>query len=176
MPKHFQKQWTKEEYASDLADTLSGSVEVSNEEMAELVEQGLMRMSRRSVYLLYFAVTAKVNALQKRIDDLEAAGYAQTVQEIEEKNEIVGQVSVDAGIVMVGDPCYYLHGKNPDQFGSTWTKFCSILDKKQLDKKMAVELGQQDAVVVRAGYGDGVYPVQVKREANRIKELRIKFY
>lgn len=84
--------------------------------------------------------------------------------------ERIGNCAVDAGIIMLGDPCYYLHGENPEVFGSTWPEFCD-----RLRDELTLDLDSY-AVVVSSGYGDGVYPVEAKFEDGRVKEVRIVFF
>lgn len=86
------------------------------------------------------------------------------------KKEIIGYVSVDAGILYVGDPCY----QSSDSDFADWNKFC--------DKMFAAQEYKQDGIfklndehegrgiVVSTVYGDGIYPVY----ATRNKEGRIK--
>ena len=82
--------------------------------------------------------------------------------------ELVGEITVETGEIRVGDPLY------------------SDLDINT--RKYDVEVVPHDreggnydecgaAVLVMSGFGDGVYPVYIKRCKNTgvVKELRIKF-
>lgn len=100
--------------------------------------------------------------------------------------ETAGYITVDAGLVQVGDPCYGNVGefKNHD----TWMKY--LTDNEIFDMDGAKEIphragqdwartnGINKAIVVSSGFGDGVYPVEIKRdlETGAVKELRVKFF
>lgn len=80
--------------------------------------------------------------------------------------QLVGHVSVDAGCVMVGDPCYTL----PDEGSSRtddvrdWRKFCDRMfdEKNKLAEGVVAPFDWREAgLVVDSGYGDGTYPVYV---------------
>ena len=93
----------------------------------------------------------------------------------------VGEISVDAGICWLGDPCYILHRTKADQkaleksIGNDWSGFCDRLapDVTQFNHALGYSgLG----VVVSTGYGDGVYPVLVRHNADgRIAEVKVIF-
>ena len=91
------------------------------------------------------------------------------------KWETVGEIGVDAGRVIVGDPCYFAAPDASNAFES--------LDELwgQVGERLVAPLafkhgGHGMAVVVSSGLGDGVYPVEVRRAKNgRIAELRVKF-
>ncbi len=94
------------------------------------------------------------------------------------KWERVGQIKVDAGLCWLGDPCYILHrdgGGLPRTLGSNWSEFCDMVSDSgvtNFDHEPEIKgLG----VAVSTGYGDGVYPVEVKRVGGMIAEVRIKF-
>ena len=65
--------------------------------------------------------------------------------------EKVGKIGVDAGTVMVVDPCYMRDGAVP------------LIDIQSifadLENAQTTQIGQGLAVAVRSGYGDGVYSV-----------------
>ncbi len=96
------------------------------------------------------------------------------------KFEVVGSITVDAGIIQIGDPCYE-YGKP-----GAWLDFCDEL--KGMDELGVHQLPHEStkgnygecsrAIVVQSGLGDGVYDVEVKRDAvmGIIKEVRIKFF
>ena len=100
----------------------------------------------------------------------------------------VGKVSVDAGILWLGDPCYIMHPWNgiPKDVGKSWDEFVEILSEKEKKSKAKdVETGLQFnhdggyeglGVVVSTGYGDGIYDVFVKNDDDgRIAEVKIVF-
>jgi len=102
----------------------------------------------------------------------------------------VGEVGVDAGMVMVGDPCYLnTYGKESTD-GFEWVE--SEVDAQKSTKKFdysysgacaatlgedsAGELGRASAVAVSSGYGDGVYPVYATyNHEGRITKLEVVF-
>jgi hypothetical protein len=102
----------------------------------------------------------------------------------------VGEVGVDAGMVMVGDPCYLnTYGKESAD-GFEWVE--SEVDAQKSTKKFdysysgacaatlgedsAGELGRASAVAVSSGYGDGVYPVYATyNHEGRITKLEVVF-
>jgi hypothetical protein len=102
----------------------------------------------------------------------------------------VGSVGVDAGMVMVGDPCYldkwgkdsangteYIDNEVAEQQESgeykyTYSGACAAT----LGEHGAGELGNADAVAVSSGYGDGVYPVfATYNHDGRIVKLEVIF-
>ncbi len=102
------------------------------------------------------------------------------------KWETVGAITVDAGLVQLGDPCYQ---REDFEEHATWIKY--LEDNNIFDMDHAVQishnreggnLGNYEeygrAVVVSSGFGDGVYPVEIKKclETGRVKEVRIKFF
>lgn len=91
--------------------------------------------------------------------------------------EKVGEVGVDAGLMWLGDPCYVLHEeKKPKDIGKDWEDFCSQMGDEDA-VQFNYDLGHAGlGVCVRTGYGDGVYPVEVKRKDGRVKEVRIRFF
>jgi len=69
----------------------------------------------------------------------------------------IGYICVDAGICMIGDPCYTLpdDGSHRDDIMKNWDKFCDALSDKYV-----VRFGDDDrlgstAIVVGTGWGDG---------------------
>lgn len=98
-----------------------------------------------------------------------------------EKFEIVGSVTVDAGLIQIGDPCYQFEDHD------LWLKY---LEDSGLSKGGDVTVIAHDtskggnyddcakAVAVSSGFGDGIYNVLVKKcsETGRVKELKIKFF
>ena len=87
--------------------------------------------------------------------------------------EQIGTLYVDAGIIMLGDPCYSLpdDATNRDDTAKTWSKFCD-----KLDGDVSSPLGKGISIVVSSGYGDGEYPVFVKRKDGRIQSVTVKFF
>lgn len=90
--------------------------------------------------------------------------------------ETVGEIGVDAGICWIGDPCYILHTKpKPKAIGKTWHEFCEKLDSNHT--QFNYDLGHAGlGVCVSTGYGDGTYPVEVRKNSEgRVMEVRVKF-
>jgi hypothetical protein len=97
----------------------------------------------------------------------------------------VGSVGVDAGMVMVGDPCYLDKFTDHDfddakveaqkangKYEYSYSGACAAT----LSDNSAGELGNADAVAVSSGYGDGVYPVfATYNHDGRIVKLEVIF-
>lgn len=98
------------------------------------------------------------------------------------KWERVGVVGVDAGLVLVGDPCYFSTPDATEHLAETWDKFCDLIFKdskfnKDGHKQLNYKSGHPGVgVVVSSGYGDGTYPVFIKKNAEgRVVRLMVKF-
>lgn len=100
--------------------------------------------------------------------------------------ELVGHIGVDAGLVMVGDPCYACDTNSHPIHD--WHAFCGMLEewRKQHPGEptrlsMNYALGHEGlGVVVDSGFGDGVYPVyatikEMGQWGRRVVELRVDF-
>ena len=90
----------------------------------------------------------------------------------------VGVIGVDAGLCWVGDPCYCVTPDATEHPAKTWNEFCEMLPSeyptiKQFNHKRGhAGLG----VCVSTGYGDGTYPVFVKKnEEGRIIAVMVSF-
>lgn len=96
------------------------------------------------------------------------------------KWEKVGVIGVDAGLCWVGDPCYCVTPDSDNHPAKTWLEFCDMLnDKFYKDghKQFDYSLGHPGlGVVVSTGYGDGTYPVFIKKnEEGRVVGVMVKF-
>lgn len=78
----------------------------------------------------------------------------------------VGDVAVDTGMVLIGDPCNLLDqpGCELKPLAKNWPEFVSLIEEpNMLFQRFEVENGRCDrATIVSSGRGDGVYPVYVK--------------
>jgi len=100
--------------------------------------------------------------------------------------EKVGTIYVDAGCVMVGDPCY-TQGDDATSRSSSWNEFLhktwpnvfladGTVNHSEQMADVAPALGEEGTgIVVSSGYGDGEYPVYVTREGGRIASLTVVF-
>ena len=89
----------------------------------------------------------------------------------------LGYIYVDAGICMIGDPCYTLpdDGSHRDDVMRNWDKFCdAIADKNVATFGDDGRLGST-AIVVGTGWGDGTYPVTGIMENGRVMSVTINF-
>lgn len=77
--------------------------------------------------------------------------------------KLLGHVGVDAGMLMIGDPCYFIDKDSDAQkaFPGGWSEFC----KKhgyEVEHKPQMNYARGHAglgVVASTSYGDGTYPV-----------------
>jgi len=79
----------------------------------------------------------------------------------------IGIVGVDAGLIMVGDPCYFLDAIGntsvAQQAYPTWSDFCDDLPKDNSPKQLNFERGHEGlGIVVGTTHGDGTYPVYLE--------------
>lgn len=95
--------------------------------------------------------------------------------------EKVGVVGVNTGTLWLGDPCYCVTPDGSNHPAATWPEFCDALLEKEKATPGAAQwnfkLGRPGlGVTVLTGYGDGAYPVEVRRTPDgRIAEVRVKF-
>lgn len=68
----------------------------------------------------------------------------------------LGTVGVDAGLLMIIDPCYvkYIKSIHSDE---KWSEFCDIVGASGNDTHNGIALN--DGLVFSSGYGDGEYTV-----------------
>jgi len=91
-----------------------------------------------------------------------------------------GTVGVDSGQIMIVDPCYITNEFDNNNGSQEWdpAAHSGQLNYQGVSAVSLAEIyGQANcAVVSSSGYGDGVYPVEVRlNEDNRVIELRIRF-
>lgn len=87
----------------------------------------------------------------------------------------IGSVSVDAGCIWVGDPCYVIGGDSSFS-PALWADYCKILD--EIDhwdsgESYCEPLGDGIGMHVQTMYGDGSYPVYAEFDGNKVKRLII---
>lgn len=93
--------------------------------------------------------------------------------------EHAGVIGVDAGLCWLGDPCYCVTPDANEHPAQTWGEFCGNL--RDLDRagyqQFYYSCGHEGlGVAVRTGYGDGEYPVSIRRdEDGRVAEVRVVF-
>lgn len=89
----------------------------------------------------------------------------------------IGQISVDSGLVMIGDPCYVIHTDKPkEQLGKNWEEFCKIIGDKDVTNFSHRQQDGEMATVLYTPWGDGVYPIYATYSKNgRIKKVEIVF-
>ena len=107
--------------------------------------------------------------------------------------EYIGSIGVDSGQMMLSDPCYVKDFEDSDDVvglmdaiknGSddsySYTGACSQSNTSQQAGVLVNDIGAEMVVVCSSGFGDGVYPVYVKRHAfgnndTRVVEMKIEF-
>ena len=92
----------------------------------------------------------------------------------------IGTVMVDAGIVMIGDPCYTLpdDGSFRGETARDWGKFVDALytESEGREGHNYAPLGDGISVVVPSGYGDGEYPVYANvNDEGRVTSVTVQF-
>ena len=107
--------------------------------------------------------------------------------------EYIGSIGVDSGQMILSDPCYVKDFEDSDDVvglmaaiknGSddsySYTGACSQSNTSQQAGVLVNDIGAELGVVCSSGFGDGVYPVYVKRHAfgnndTRVVEMKIEF-
>lgn len=77
----------------------------------------------------------------------------------EVKLEYVGSAGVDAGLLTISDPCYFVSAFNGGD--ESWRDFCAKLDIDYMEhgQYYGEPLGKGNGVTFRTTHGDGSYPV-----------------
>jgi hypothetical protein len=95
--------------------------------------------------------------------------------------KVIGECGVDAGMLMIGDPCYFVGKesnvnqryapKEGDGHADEYEKFLHDQDiirgnsMGEFDHQMTYAMGHEGlGVVFQTNYGDGVYPVYLDSE------------
>lgn len=97
--------------------------------------------------------------------------------DIPPKETLIGRIGVDAGLCWIGDPCYIIHTDEelPKSLGKNWSEFCKNVESTD-HQTFTYDMGGEGlGVVVSTGYGDGVYPVFIKKIDGRISQVRVEF-
>lgn len=88
----------------------------------------------------------------------------------------VGEIGVDAGLCWIGDPCYCVTPDADEHPAKTWYEFCDKLDDNGVTQWNYKAGHPGLGVSVQTGYGDGVYPVYIKRnKEGRVIEVKVVF-
>lgn len=75
-------------------------------------------------------------------------------------------------MIWVGDPCYVI-GRDSSHGPEDWAEFCA---KTNLDQPVDEPLGDGIGFAIESGYGDGSYPVYVRRSREgRIAAVKVIF-
>lgn len=94
----------------------------------------------------------------------------------------VGEITVDAGMIWVGDPCLladdsYAPSSAPRP--TRWKAFVDWLYNDDQNGRCPLPGGAREhplGVIVRSGHGDGCYPVEVRRNREGdVAEVRVRF-
>lgn len=98
--------------------------------------------------------------------------------------EVVGEVCVDSGQLLITDPCYLEQWKGHDftsysgstkEYSPTKEYSYNGACTATLSEKSAGVLGNGLGAAFSTGYGDGSYTVKVKRDGGRIMAMMIEF-
>lgn len=98
--------------------------------------------------------------------------------------QLIGNVGVDAGMIMIGDPCYTTQKNHPAN--RDWLEFCKWYGAQQPEDSprfggIPYDMGHEGlGVVLDTGIGDGIYPVYAEiiddpDWGRRIASVRIEF-
>tara|TARA_Y100000004_G_C8659213_1_gene304448 strand:+ start:94 stop:489 length:396 start_codon:yes stop_codon:yes gene_type:complete len=112
--------------------------------------------------------------------------------------EYIGTIGVDSGQMMLADPCYVKDFADNDSDGTegvmklmeamkdgsdnsfSYVGACSQSNTPQQAGVLVNDIGAEMGVVCSSGFGDGGYPVYVKRHdfgkwGKRVVEMKIEF-
>jgi len=90
--------------------------------------------------------------------------------------EQIGTIGVDAGLCWIGDPCYCVTPDCNSHPAQSWEEFCAALGDGDTKQWHFAPGHAGLGVSVRTGYGDGCYPVFVRRNKEGIiTEAKVVF-
>lgn len=94
------------------------------------------------------------------------------------KRKKIGDIPVDAGCVMIVDPCYVLPFGDEDA-PFTYEKFLEKMEETGYPDVLNMDFSEEHSVplgfIVESGYGDGYYPVYVEYSDGRVSRITIEF-
>ena len=96
------------------------------------------------------------------------------------KKELLGHVSVDSGLIWVGDPCYVLHKdkeNKPEAIGKDWSDFCDLLSTTK-GTSFTFDAGHEGLGIAITGFGgDGTFPVtaEIDDKTGLVNSVTINF-
>ena len=96
---------------------------------------------------------------------------------MKENFELAGHIGVDAGLCWVGDPCYIIHNEDDisSVIGKNWSEFCGKVTDKEVTQFPYTQGQEGLGLAISTGYGDGFYPVYVRKEHGRVMEISVVF-
>ncbi len=87
----------------------------------------------------------------------------------------IGEISVDAGLCWLGDPCYLLQGDRPKAVGGNWSEFCDLIEDP-LPQQFNHDNGITGmGILTETGHGDGCYEVFALIEDGLTKAVKVVF-
>ena len=90
----------------------------------------------------------------------------------------IGALPVDAGMMMLSDPCYVLPDPDePDRRDpKIYERICEEIGDKPYVLLSTDNSGMNEVLVAKTGYGDGIYPVFAELDENdRVMAITISF-
>ena len=86
--------------------------------------------------------------------------------------EKIGEISVDTGLVWIGDPSYSVTPDASDPPAQTWEEFCVKMEATEPAHVVAFSTG----ICVHTACGDGFFPVLAQKDSEgRILKIKIEF-
>ena len=85
--------------------------------------------------------------------------------------KLLGHIGVDAGLVMVGDPCYFIGNEAPiHKKLRTWEEACNEVFCKEGEEEPYI-IADGLGIAVGTTYGDGEYPVYLEESEEGKRRL-----